>query len=96
MSFINGDLRVWHIQNPPSAPAWYNVKGPQQGANLINELARRDLLPASGIESNAIGLCVYEDGDWVDWYDEDGDDLDTWAEKRLAIGCKPTERGGKQ
>jgi hypothetical protein len=27
--------------------------------------------------SNAGGLSVYEDGEWVDWYDDDGNDIDS-------------------
>ena len=88
-TYANGDLRVWHIQNPPAPATWYNVKSPTAGLGIINELAERDMRPNSGIESNAIGLCVYEDGDWVDWYDDEGDDIDAWAEKRGTGGDTP-------
>lgn len=83
IAYRNGDLRVYHIQNPPAAPTWYDVKTPKDGLSVINKLAERDLDNAL-IWANAIGLCVYEDGDWVDWYDEEGDDLDAWAEKQEA------------
>lgn len=28
--------------------------------------------------ANTGGLCVFEDGDWSDWYDEEGDDFYEW------------------
>ena len=79
--YTNGDLRVCHIQNPPSPATWYDVKSPSEGLGVMNELAKRDLRPSSGIHSNMIGLFTYEDGDWVDWYDDEGDDIDEWHEK---------------
>ena len=75
----NGDLRVWHIQNPPRPATWYDVRSPIDGLGVMNELADRDI--KAGIEMSVIGLCVYEDGDWVDWYDNEGDDIDAWALK---------------
>jgi hypothetical protein len=80
MTFKNGDLRVWHIQNPPTKPTWYDVSSPEEGARKVEELAQVDLANPR-IWGNAIGLSVYEDGDWVDWFDDDGDDIDTWTDK---------------
>lgn len=78
----NGDLRVYHIQNPPASPIWHDVETPRAGFDLMNELARRDMRPEAHVESNVIGLNVYEDGDWVDWYDDEGDDIDQHAERQ--------------
>ena len=76
----NGNLRVWHIQNPPREAQWYDVKSPADGLSVMNKLAKKDIL--LGVEVNVIGLSVYEDGDWVDWYDDEGDDIDAWSDKR--------------
>ncbi len=77
---MSQQLRVWHIQNPPAPPAWYEVDSPAAGARKIEELANVDLKNRD-VWGNAFGLSVLEDGDWVDWYDNEGNDLDTWAEK---------------
>ncbi len=74
------ELRVYHIQNPPAAAVWYDVDSPAKGYQKICELAEADLRNRA-IWGNVFGLCVLEDGDWVDWYDDDGDDIDAWAVK---------------
>jgi len=78
--YRNGDLRVWHIQNPPDEPKWHDVKTPEEAVSLIDKLAQQDLANPR-IWGNAISLAVYEDGDWVEWYDDEGDDIDAFAEK---------------
>ncbi len=76
-----GTLSVWHIKNPPAEPTWYPVNSPAEGYRVIQELAAIDLRDET-IICNALGLSVLEDGDRVDWYSEEGDDLDTWADKK--------------
>ncbi len=73
-------LSVWHIKNPPAEPTWYPVSSPAEGYRVIQELATVDLRDET-IICNALGLSVLEDGDMVDWHSEEGDDLDTWADK---------------
>ena len=78
---MNEQLRVWHIQNPPNEPNWYDVAGPAEGIKKITELAEADLKNHS-VWGNAFGLCVLDDdGDWVEWYDDEYNDIDTWADK---------------
>ena len=68
--------RVWVIANPPNAPDFYPVGGPKEGAVLINKLGDQQL-KMPWIHSNAMGLEVFEDGEWTDWYDEEtGEDVD--------------------
>lgn len=81
---MNEQLRVWHIQNPPNEPTWYDVSGPLEAIQKIEELAAADLKNRD-VWGNAFGLCVLEDGDWVEWYDDECDDIDTWAEKNEVI-----------
>jgi hypothetical protein len=71
-----GDLRVWNIINPPYSPNHYSVETPQSGLALINQMADEQL-KYSWIEANAFGLEVVEDGEWTEWYDENGDDIDS-------------------
>ncbi len=75
-------LRVYHIQNPPGMPTWYEVASPLEGIQKIEALAKEDL-ERTDIWGNVFGLTVLDpdDGAWVDWYDDEGDDIDDWAEK---------------
>ncbi len=73
-------LHVYHIQNPPAGAVWYDVDSPAEGYQKIEELAAADRRNAT-IWGNVFGLAVFEDGEWVDWYDDDGDDIDAWAVK---------------
>lgn len=77
---LEGDLRVYHIQNGPAPATHYDVDSPAEGYRKIEALAEADL-DNPAIWSNVFGLSVLEDGEWVDWRDEEGDDIDAWAEK---------------
>jgi hypothetical protein len=74
-----GDLRVWNIINVPGEPVYYAVENPKHGAELINALARSQLLDKT-IESNVFGLEIFEDGEWLEWESEDGENIQEWAE----------------
>ncbi|MBE3039674.1 MAG: hypothetical protein IMZ62_12800 [Chloroflexi bacterium] len=73
-----GDLRVWWIQNPPSQCLIYPVATVERAIAQLDALTKRDQRH-SWVTSNAGGLEVYEDGEWLDWYSEDGEDLDEYA-----------------
>jgi hypothetical protein len=74
-----GDLRVWNIINPPDRPIVYPVTDPKHGAQLIEALANSQLLDKS-IDSNAFGLEIFENGEWLEWESEDGEDITEWTE----------------
>ena len=75
------EYRVWRCINFPSPAKHYPVNSPEEGADKINKLAKIDLRnPRVG--ANAFGLEVFEDGEWVEWYDEDGNDIDDLAYER--------------
>ena len=78
---MSEQLRVYHIQNPPGMPTWYEVASPLAGIQKIEALAKEDF-ERTDIWGNVFGLSVLEDGKWVDWYDDEGDDIDEWAEKQ--------------
>ena len=67
--------RVWNVINPPSKPKYYPVGTPLLGYMLINRLANEQLKDKR-IWANAFGLEVFEDGEWTEWYDEEGRDVD--------------------
>ena len=70
-----GDLRVYWFVNPPSTPKHYPVKSPEEAKAKLDKLAQRDLRDSS-VFDNAGGLQVYEEGEWTEWYDENGNDID--------------------
>jgi len=72
---MNAKYRVWNFVNPPCDPDYYPVNSPKHGAGLINALANSQLLDES-ITDNAFGLEVFEGGEWTEWMDDDGNDID--------------------
>lgn len=66
--------RVWHIQNPPREPDHHEVETPKEGALLINKLAEQDL-KKKFVDCNAFGLEVCIDGEWEEFYNEEGNDI---------------------
>jgi hypothetical protein len=73
--------RVWNVVNPPSTPDFYPVESPREGYELIEKLASMQLR-SSLVVSNAFGFEVFEDGEWGEWYSEDGENIDEWAAGR--------------
>ena len=67
-------LRVWWIFNPPHEPERYLVSSIGQAKCLIQELTKRDLVDKS-ITSNAGGVEVFEDDEWTEFYDDEGNDI---------------------
>ena len=76
----DGDLQVWHIPQVPGKALNIAVATPQEGKRLMDVLAAYDLFQFHNRikpdYSNASGLNVFEGGEWVTWYSEDGDDID--------------------
>jgi len=78
-------LRVYHIQNIPNRATYHDVATPTCGWRKIVELTQADLREDSGVTSNVMGLEEFLDGEWVEWYDDEGYDIDEWADKRGLI-----------
>jgi len=72
-----GDLAVWRTTNFPGPPRWFAVPDPFTGAFFIQALTIADL-GNDEILTNAMGLCIYEDGEWTEWYDEEGEEIDIY------------------
>lgn len=82
-----GKLRVWWIPQIPMRPFYVSVSSVAEGVKITDVLAEYDLFQlrhrVKGDYANAGGLQMLEDGEWVDWYTEDGeDDPRAWLEGR--------------
>lgn len=75
-----GDLQVWHIPQVPGKSFDVAISTPEEGKRVMEILAAYDLFQLEyhikPDYSNAQGLNVFEDGEWVTWYDENGNDID--------------------
>jgi len=76
-----GDLQVWWIPQVPMKSFTMPVKNIDEACLLIYTLAKYDLFQyENDIKpdyANVGGLSIYEDGEWVDWYDnEKNEDID--------------------
>ena len=70
-------LRVWWVSNPPHHGERYPVANIDEAIQKLDELAKRDLALGDLVECNAGGLEYQdEDGDWVEYYDEEDRDID--------------------
>jgi len=71
-----GDLRVWHIPNPPKKPYRVSVKSLVEAKQVLDTLAFYDLyLGDDLVFANVQGLEVFEGEEWVEWHNEDGYDF---------------------
>ena len=77
-------LRVWWITNLPNTRFEREVKDEVEAASILNLLADYNLHLGDLVTSNAGGLIIYEDGEWMDWYDDDGQDINEWMDKESA------------
>lgn len=82
-----GDLRVWWIPQVPMRAFRVPVKTVDEAILLLDTLADYDLFQyynnVKPDYCNAGGLEVLdEDGDWCEWYDEDGYDIDELMRER--------------
>ena len=83
---IQGDLKVWWIPQVPMKSFKVPVKNIDEAILLLDTLAKYDIFQyENNIKPdycNAGGLLVYEDNEWVEYYDDDGDDIDRIILKR--------------
>lgn len=68
-------LRVWHIPDVPGLPFQQDVSSIEEAKLVLKTLARYDLYLGDRISSNAQGLEVFEDGEWVEFSDDDGNEI---------------------
>jgi len=69
-------LRVAYIDRVPTDTFLYvYVENLNEAMLVIDVLTRRDLND-DRITDNSIGLEVFEDGDWIEWENEDAENID--------------------
>ncbi len=66
-------LRVWWNRNGKQTT--YKVNTVEEAIKKLDELANADL-KNKYVSWNAGGLEVLEDGEWCEWYDENGNDIE--------------------
>lgn len=75
-----GDLMVWHIPQVPMKAFEVPVKSAVEGKRILDILADYDLFQFENKVkpdyTNVGGLNVFEDGEWVTWYDHKGNAID--------------------
>ena len=83
---MNGQLQVWWIPQVPGKPFMVPVKDTEQAILLLTAPADYDKFQYENRIKpdycNAGGLSVFEDGEWTDWYNEDGQSIDDIIRKR--------------
>lgn len=67
-------LRVWYIKNIPGQPTHYHVDSLEEAKKVLQELIDRDSHDSS-VTDNAMGLEEFDGEEWLEWYDEDGNDI---------------------
>jgi len=82
-----GDLKVWWIPQVPMKPFEVPVKNIDEAILLLKTLALYDIFQfENNIKPdycNAGGLQIYEDGEWIDYYSEDSQDIDEIMREQL-------------
>lgn len=88
-------LRVWHIPNIPNKPFHHEVADQADAILVLNAIAAYDLFLGDLIDSNAQGLEVWYEadevtdvptGEWIEWHDEEDNDIDFYRERRQRLG----------
>ena len=77
---VAGSLRVWWIPQVPMKPFLVAVGNLREAKLLLDTLAKYDAFQFENRIKpdycNTGGLSVFEDGEWCDWADEEGNDID--------------------
>jgi len=76
----NGDLQVWWIPQVPMKAFTVLVTSISEAKKILEVLANYDLFQFNNNVkpdySNAGGLCIWEDEEWIDWTSEAGCNID--------------------
>lgn len=76
----NGELRVYHIPQVPMEAFYVHVNSVVEAKKILIVLADYDLFQLErNIKpdySNAAGLEIFENNEWVDWISENGENID--------------------
>ena len=73
-----GDLKIWWIPQIPMVGFEFDVKNVNEACLLLVALGEYDLFQlkhkVKPDYSNAGGLSLFENGEWIEWYDEESDE----------------------
>ena len=78
---LEGIYRVWWVTNPPRDGFHVVCASLGSAVNTIQMLVSYDLYLGEAVSSNAGGMEVFKNGEWEEWYSEDGDDIMTYMGK---------------
>lgn len=96
MTFLNyEDARVWWIPQVPMNPFYVPVSTIEEALLMLDTLARYDKFQfENNVKpgySNVGGLQVLVNGEWEEWENEDGEDIDEEKDRR-----KNNEQNGRR
>jgi len=78
---MKNKYRVWHIPQVPGKSFHVFVNNPKEAKKVLEILADYDIFQYDNHikpdYSNAGGLEVYEQGEWSEWLDDEGNDIDS-------------------
>jgi len=76
---MEGDLRIWWVPQFPCDQFYWPISNALEGKHVLDMLAMYDIFQfehkIKPDYSNTGGLEVFEDGEWCDWQNEDGDSI---------------------
>jgi hypothetical protein len=77
---VEKQLRVWWIPQVPMKAFRVDVKTIDEAKLLLDTLAKYDIFQFENKVkpdfANAGGLEMFEDGEWCEWYDDEGNSID--------------------
>lgn len=93
---VHGDLKVWHIPQVPMKAFEVPVKDIHEAMLVLDVLVNYDIFQFENKVKpdycNVQGLAVYDENfdgdgnaDWVEWEDEEGNDIDDLRKQSEAI-----------
>jgi len=90
LNIQEGDLRLWWIpQCGMDETFYYPIKSISEAKHMLDAFAMYDLFQMEQYIkddfSNVGSLEMFEDGDWCDWYNEDGDNINRVDENGVTI-----------
>jgi len=77
-----GDLQVWWIPQIPMKAFEYPVGSVDEAVTILEVLALYDLFQfennVKGDYANVGGLNIFEEGEWVNWWNDDYGDIEEY------------------
>ena len=74
-----GDLRIYHIPNPPHRGFEMDVRSPRHAYEVLSVIwAYDNYLGDELVYMNVSGLLVFEDSEWIEWHNDEDQDFDEW------------------